>query len=81
MIMGQAKLRGTFEQRKALAIKLKSEQNRIAEIKRLANRTPEERKKDRESKQFLCEFFRMNLQISAAMNDCFSNEFVYKKFH
>lgn len=54
--MGEAKRRGTFEQRKAAALKRDAKawkERKLAEIARRQNMTPEERAKERESANFI----------------------------
>ena len=64
--MGEAKRRGTFEQRKAMAIKRNTEalkQQRLAGITMEQNLTPEERKSRNRAGMFLSTYMAWLLQI------------------
>jgi hypothetical protein len=51
--MGQARARGTYEERKAAAIK-RNEESRERELERERNITPEEKKARENAQKFLC---------------------------
>lgn len=69
--MGEAKSRGTFEQRKKEAIKRHEKERKIRYLKYLEkerNKTPEDRKKEQERKLLLAQLIGMSAPYNKYIN-------------